>query len=332
METDTYLYQVSVSGFKIPLGKRQVKSSLRSGAPPSDPPHILPSPAQARSAGGEAVSRTFSWNPRKTAAATSALLLAAALAGCAPARPRPQGATPGAALTASALERLNPRLAGYRDLGTLRGMNVRVRAKQGEPGVQLLVGSAGQLVGVRALLPSTVWQPWFDQERGATVNAMGERTSEASPRQGAPGSVQRPGTRTPTPPPPGAPSAPGQFYTHTLWLVDPDRLRDTAGASLPGPALDSLDRLRQINPKLKDIRRMTDFVPGMGFHWGFDGPGLAVMVDRNGRITGVEAVFPEAAGPRPHFDQMPGEVSLVRQTGERRYSQHVWFVNPSGIR
>lgn len=262
----------------------------------------------------------------------AALVLAA---GCVPPRQRPQApAAPGNLLTVANLERINPRLAAadYRDLGQVRGTGVRVRGRSGEPGVQLMVGSAGQVVGIRALLPATEWHPWFDQRHGETVNQLGERPGAATSRQGAPGGTTRATDRTPTPAPPGAPGAPGQFYTQTIWFVDPDRLRGTTGATLPASALADFDQLKRVNPKLRDARRLTDFVPGMGFHWGFPGPGLAVLVDRDGRITGVEAVFPAAVGFKPYFDQMPGEVALDRGTGQRRYTQHVWFVDPSRIR
>jgi hypothetical protein len=264
------------------------------------------------------------------------LLLAAG--GCAPARAPARSPSPNPAalrgatdlrtpITLATIRRWNPRPvdggygivgrmamgAGTMATGTATGAatgtaaagtggSVDIWGRADVPNVQILV-SGDRVVGVRGLFAASDGpQPWFDQAAAGTPAGSATPSATASATAGGGGA----------------------WFTQTVWFEKPGQ---------GGPyGLSSWDRLRQINPKLADARQITGFVPMMGVHWGHVAPGLVFMVDKQNRVVAVEGTFGAASGFQPFYDQLPGHQDIVLQTGARVYSEHIWFVDPAGIR
>jgi|GEM_PF-3679943 len=96
----------------------------------------------------------------------------------------------------------------------------------------------------------------------------------------------------------------------------------TAGTRLP-----RLAQLRSINGKLWGYRRISNWVPGMGYHWGHLGPSLVLMTNNNGQVVGMEQAFPNVLPYHTWMDPQTSEFNA----GRAQWSQHLMFVAPSSI-
>jgi len=73
-----------------------------------------------------------------------------------------------------------------------------------------------------------------------------------------------------------------------------------------------------------------EWVPAMGVHWGAPGPHVTLGVGHAGQVVVVEAIFPEAIGWQPWFDQPEGEPMELGPMG-MVYTQHIWITDPASV-
>ncbi len=82
-----------------------------------------------------------------------------------------------------------------------------------------------------------------------------------------------------------------------------------------------------LNPDLKDYRRISRWVKGMGVHRGHLAPSLVLMTNTNGQVVGMEQTFPSTLPYQSWMDPKTTEYNA----GRAIYSQHLMFVEPSAI-
>lgn len=79
--------------------------------------------------------------------------------------------------------------------------------------------------------------------------------------------------------------------------------------TMTGMATMTIENLRAWNPSLKDLRRVSDFIPGVGYYYSSDAnDSITIIADKNERVTGVKANFPDRVQWQTWFDQPPFEV------------------------
>ncbi|MBX6350705.1 MAG: hypothetical protein IRZ11_04250 [Clostridia bacterium] len=280
----------------------------------------------------------------------------------APAVPGGSASTPGTGGTGS---------AGAGGANTT-GQGATVGATPLAPGMYVLVDASGRVVGVRAQLPAGLpGKPWYDAATtgptgpgttgpgGTSTGGTGTGTGGTTGTGAAPGGVG-PGTAgTGTTPRTGmttgvttsgptmtalftarrgAPGATGPGGTTGRGTSSPTtppagttNTTATAGAS----NLRSYSAFKADNPSWDSAEKLSDFVPGMGTHYGHPGPGLALMTDKAGHVTAFEVSFPAARDGsdwKPYYDQLPGKPMYDPKTGSYMWSQHVYFIAPEVIR
>lgn len=236
------------------------------------------------------------------------------------------------------------------------------------PGMYVLVDSSGAVVGVRAQLPPGVAdKPWYDRRNMSNTNGTngtaatgakgtgtgGTTTTGAGAGGTGPGAAGNgPATRTGMTT--GATTA-GPTVTALFTSRGSGANGNAAGtngngagtngngsnagtntASKAGTSnLTSWSSFKKDNPLWSDATRLTDFVQGMGYHYGHRGPGMAAMVDRASNVTAFEASIPaqkDGSDWHPWYDQLPGMPMYDPATGSYMWSQHVYFVLSEAIR
>ena len=163
------------------------------------------------------------------------------------------------------------------------------------PSVLLAVGADQVVAAYEILVPETAgWFPWFDQPEGEPM---------IHPQL-------------------------GRVYTQHIYVSDPRTVNEGQRPSAVGM---TWSELVAANPKIADYHAISDWVPGMGYHYGppAPGPALLVMVGRNEEVFGFEIIQPAEQGWHPWFDQPDGE-PMMFPFGEA-YTQHVYVVDPSRI-
>jgi hypothetical protein len=166
----------------------------------------------------------------------------------------------------------------------------------GVPGPHLTVGVGhGDVVTlVEIVVPAAAgWEPWFDQPEGEPTEIHGI----------------------------------GEAYTQHVWITEPDTVVE--GEEPVAIAL-THDALVAANPKLGQYQQLSDYVPGMGYHYGAPGPAVVLVVGREGEINGFELISPAAQGWYPWFDQPDGEPMTIEGLGEV-YTQHLYLVDPATL-
>jgi hypothetical protein len=106
------------------------------------------------------------------------------------------------------------------------------------------------------------------------------------------------------------------------WLAHTSRVKPISLATLP-----PLTYLKKLDPWLNRAHQISNFVTGMGYHWATPWPGIVVMTNQAGLVTGVEATFPQILGSYPWFDPPTTEPNA----GVADNSEHLYFVAPSSI-
>jgi hypothetical protein len=92
----------------------------------------------------------------------------------------------------------------------------------------------------------------------------------------------------------------------------------------------TVDGFRALNPGLESYAPMhEEWVPAMGIHWGVPGPHLTLGV-ADDTVVVVEAIYPEAIGWQPWFDQPEGEPMELEGFG-MAYTQHIWIAEPASV-
>jgi hypothetical protein len=108
-------------------------------------------------------------------------------------------------------------------------------------------------------------------------------------------------------------------------------LLSAASAAPERDVAHTYDDFVAINPALERYEALhEEWVPMMGVHWGAPGPHVTLGVDDGGRVVLVEAVYPEAIGWQPWFDQPEGEPMELAGFG-MAYTQHIWIAEPDSV-
>jgi hypothetical protein len=166
----------------------------------------------------------------------------------------------------------------------------------GAPGPHLTLGVAHDdvVAVVELIVPAAVgWQPWFDQ-------------AEDSP-------MEIPGL--------------GEVYTQHVWITERETVVEGERPKLLPLTLDALEAE---NPALAQYDRISDYVPGMGFHYAPLGPSVVLAVGHEGEITAFELISPAEQGWFPWFDQPEDSPMEIPGLGEV-YTQHLWVVDPASL-
>lgn len=137
------------------------------------------------------------------------------------------------------------------------------------------------------------WQPWFDQAEGEPTTIEGF----------------------------------GSAYTQHVYITERSSVVEGQRPIL----LDlDLSTLTQANPALQQYVALSEYVPGMGIHYGPGGPSVILVTDENGAINAFELVSPQEQGWFPWFDQPEGQPTTIEGVGDA-YTQHLYVVNPEHI-
>jgi hypothetical protein len=93
----------------------------------------------------------------------------------------------------------------------------------------------------------------------------------------------------------------------------------------------TIDEFIALNPALEHYGPLhEEWVPAMGIHWGAPGPHVTLGVGHGDTVVLVEAVYPEAIGWQPWFDQPEGEPMELAGFG-MAYTQHIWITEPASV-
>ncbi len=93
----------------------------------------------------------------------------------------------------------------------------------------------------------------------------------------------------------------------------------------------SIDEYIALNPGLQHYGPLhEEWVPAMGIHWGAPGPHVTLGVGYDDQVVVIEAIYPEAIGWHPWFDQPEGEPMELGPMG-MVYTQHIWITDPASV-
>ncbi len=198
------------------------------------------------------------------------------------------------ARTLKALEEVNASLAMYQPLHD--GFVPEMGTHYGVPGPHLTVVVAADDVisAYELIVPAEAgWQPWFDQAEGEPTTIEGF----------------------------------GSAYTQHLYVTERSSVVEGQRPVLLN--LD-MDTLVAANPALEQYVALSPYVPGMGIHYGAQGPAVIVVTAENGDINAFELVSPAEQGWYAWFDQPEGEPTTIEGFGEA-YTQHLYVIDPARI-
>ena len=188
---------------------------------------------------------------------------------------------------------LNPALEHYQPLHEEWVPQMGIHWGAPGPHLTLGVGHDDVVVVVEIIVPAeTGWHPWFDQPENEPMNLGGN-----------------------------------DVYTQHVWIAERDSIVEDAPPALLPLTLESL---RAENPALDQYQAISDYVPGMGFHYGVQGPAVVLAVGHEGEINAFELISPAEVGWFPWFDQPEDAPMELPGVGEV-YTQHVWVVDPATL-
>jgi len=85
--------------------------------------------------------------------------------------------------------------------------------------------------------------------------------------------------------------------------------------------------VQAINPTADYYKKLSDWVAGMGYHYGHLAPSLVLMVNNTGQVVGMEQSFPSVLPYQSWMDPKTTEFNA----GRASYSQHLMFVPAAKI-
>lgn len=91
--------------------------------------------------------------------------------------------------------------------------------------------------------------------------------------------------------------------------------------------LPSYSAVQKLNPDLKDYKKISGWVAGMGIHRGRLAPSLVLMTNNHHQVVGMEQTFPSTL---PYQSWMDPKTTAYN-AGRALYSQHLMFVPPAQI-
>lgn len=166
----------------------------------------------------------------------------------------------------------------------------------GAPGPHLTLGVAHDdvVAVVELVVPAAAgWNPWFDQPEGEPMDLEGM----------------------------------GDVYTQHVWITERDTVVE---GQRPAPLPLTFDALKEANPALEQYEEISEYVPGMGYHYGVRGPAVVLAVGHAGEINAFEIITPAEQGWFPWLDQPEGEPMELPGLGEV-YTQHLYVVDPATV-
>lgn len=106
------------------------------------------------------------------------------------------------------------------------------------------------------------------------------------------------------------------------WIGATSKVKPISLSSLP-----PMTYIKKLDPWTKGAHQVSRFIVGMGYHWATTYPGLVLMTNKAGLVTGVETTFPQKLGSFPWYDPP----TTVPNAGVAYYSEHLYFINPASI-
>ena len=189
---------------------------------------------------------------------------------------------------------INPSLAHYGPLHEEWVPTMGIHWGVPGPHLTVGVGHGGVVTVVEIIVPAAAGHhPWFDQPEGEPMELEGL----------------------------------GEVYTQHIWITEPDSVVE--GEEPVAIAL-THDALVAANPALGQYEALSEYVPGMGFHYGVPGPAIVLVVGHDGEINGFELISPVEQGWFEWFDQPEGEPMTIEGLGDV-YTQHLYVVDPATI-
>ena len=162
------------------------------------------------------------------------------------------------------------------------------------PHLTVVVADEDLISAFELIVPEEAgWQPWFDQAEGEPTTIEGF----------------------------------GSAYTQHVYVTARSSVVEGQRPILLN--LD-LDTLTQANPALEQYVPLSEYVPGMGIHYGAAGPAVILVTAENGAINAFELVSPVEQGWFAWFDQPEGQPTTIEGVGEA-YTQHLYIIDPASI-
>lgn len=162
------------------------------------------------------------------------------------------------------------------------------------PHLTVGVGHDDIVTLVELIVPEEAgWQPWFDQAEGEPTELEGLGTA----------------------------------YTQHIWVTE----RSTVLPEESPVVLHlTLEALTSVNPALNQYEAISEYVPGMGIHYGAPGPAVVLAASEEGDVNAFELISPVSEGWFPWFDQPEGEPMDIEGLGEV-YTQHLYVVDRESV-
>ncbi|OLZ09308.1 hypothetical protein [Sulfobacillus thermosulfidooxidans] len=113
------------------------------------------------------------------------------------------------------------------------------------------------------------------------------------------------------------------FSAAALLTVLPVQVANAQASS----KLPSFSTIQHLNSDVKDYKKLSMWIPGMGIHEGRLAPSLVLMINNHHQVVGMEQTFPSTLPYHSWMDPKTTEYNA----GRAFYSQHLMFVPPSQI-